>query len=114
MARTHARSPSPGANQSILKRLKIDGAAPGADQAILKDPTPHFAQDLFNPNTVHRLHKSYAESEPYKYALVEKLFQDDLLEKVKDECLSELHFTEKETDIYRVRPNHFFPDDSFL
>jgi hypothetical protein len=45
---------------------------------------------------------SYASSEPFKHALVEKLFRDDFLQKVKDECLSELHFTEKETDIYKV------------
>ena len=34
---------------------------------------------------------------------VDKLVRDDLLLGVKDECLSELSFTEKETDIYKVR-----------
>ena len=51
---------------------------------------------------MERLRREYAESEPFKYATVETLFQDDLLRKVKDECLTHLSFTEKETDIYRV------------
>jgi hypothetical protein len=49
-----------------------------------------------------KLKASYNSSEPFKYAIVDKLFQDDLLHKVKDECLNELSFTEKETDIYKV------------
>lgn len=66
------------------------------------DPTPYFAPDLLAPATIHRLNGEYATSEPYKYCRVEKLFQDDLLVGVKDEILSELSFTEKETDIYKV------------
>ncbi|KAI0315974.1 Oxoglutarate and iron-dependent oxygenase degradation C-term-domain-containing protein [Amylostereum chailletii] len=113
MARIHARSPSPEGNQSLLKRLKIDANA-ASDAAGREDPTPYFAQDLFHPNTVHRLNTAYGTSEPYKYALVEKLFQDDLLQKVKDECLSELHFTEKETDIYRVNQTGDLASLSYL
>ena len=58
---------------------------------------------LLDADNVDRLAASYASSEPFKHALVEKLFRDDFLQKVTDECLSELHFTEKETDIYKVR-----------
>lgn len=67
-----------------------------------KDPTPHFANDLFEDSNITRLHSAYGDSTPFKYAVVEKLFQEDLLRAVKDECLSELSFTEKETDIYKV------------
>ncbi|KAF9645999.1 nuclear protein, partial [Thelephora ganbajun] len=57
---------------------------------------------LLNEENVERLRQEYTNNEPFKYARVETLFQDDLLRKVKDECLTHLSFTEKETDIYRV------------
>ena len=59
---------------------------------------------LLKKENVKRLRQEYADSEPYKHARIETLFQDDLLRKVKDECLTHLSFTEKETDIYRVSP----------
>ena len=35
--------------------------------------------------------------------MLDALFDDALLEKAKDECLAQLAFALKETDIYRVR-----------
>lgn len=81
-----------------------------APESATPDYTQHFAQDVFQPNNIHRLHTEYAASEPFKNAVMDKLFQDDLLKGVKDECLSELSFTEKETDIYKV----FFSSRSML
>jgi len=122
MARTRDRSPSPDPSPSptsLLKKLKTSHSPsehsvqniptppqePSAESLIIvEDPTPHFANDLFDHNNIARLNSDYAESGPFKYSIVEKLFQDDLLKKVKDECLSELNFTEKETDIYKVNP----------
>ena len=111
--RTHDRSPSPGpdadAEPALLKRLKSShisdapAPAPAAAGSAGADPTPHFAPDLFAPANIHRLHTEYDASAPFKHTLVEKLFQDDLLQKVKDEALAELSFSEKETDIYKVR-----------
>ena len=98
MARTHARSPSPAKEQEdspTVKKLKSVHVSEG-------DPTNCFANELLTPHNIHRLNQEYANSEPYKYCRVDKLFQDSLLESVKDECLSELRFTTKETDIYRV------------
>ncbi|TFK93580.1 hypothetical protein K466DRAFT_572388 [Polyporus arcularius HHB13444] len=102
--RTHDRappSPEPDAEPALLKRFKSshisDAAAPSS-----ADPAPHFAPDLFGPSNIHRLHTEYDGSAPFKHAVVEKLFQDDLLQRVKDEALSELSFSEKETDIYKV------------
>ena len=74
------------------------------------DPTPYFAPEVLNPNTIHRLHTEYAASAPFKHAIVDKLFQDEILMGVKDECLSELSFTEKETDIYKVRMRRDSPE----
>ncbi|KAI0036032.1 nuclear protein [Vararia minispora EC-137] len=114
---THERSTSPDADEqqsesrSLLKRLKIGAHA---DETIVNDPTPCFASDLLHPNTIQRLNASYRDSEPFKYALIEKLFRDDLLEKVKDECLSEIAFTQKETDIYRVHQTGDLASLSYL
>ena len=106
MVVSHERSPSPAsssAEPSLLKRMKMSHISSNGNGSASDDPTPYFAPDVLNPNTIHRLHTEYASSGPFKHAIVEKLFQDDILKGVKDECLSELSFTEKETDIYKVR-----------
>lgn len=103
-SKTHPRSPSPApaAEQpSLLKRLKSSHISEPASPT--SDSTPHFATGLFAPSNIHRLHTEYEGSAPFKHTVVEKLFQDDLLHKVKDEALAELSFSEKETDIYKVR-----------
>jgi len=69
-----------------------------------KSCAENLATGLLDRENTERLRREYADSEPYKYARIEALFQDDLLRKVKDECLTHLSFTEKETDIYRVSP----------
>ncbi|KAI9001419.1 nuclear protein [Trametes punicea] len=102
--RTHDRSPSPQPERepALLKRLKASHSADPATSSATADPTPHFAPDLFNPSNIHRLHTEYDGSAPFKHVVVDKLFQDDLLQRVKDEALAELSFSEKETDIYKV------------
>ncbi|EIM88359.1 uncharacterized protein STEHIDRAFT_120539 [Stereum hirsutum FP-91666 SS1] len=107
MATIRARSP---ATISPAKKPKIDSTVLEQQQRAKSDEATERHQDhislftpnLFDPSNIHRLNNYYHASEPYKYALVEKLFQDDLLKNVVDECLSELHFTERETDIYKV------------
>ncbi|KAG6854364.1 hypothetical protein C0991_007869 [Blastosporella zonata] len=98
MAHSHPRPHSP---ESVTKKLKTSHLSPNSP-SIDSDPTLQFADNLFDHNTTAKLHTGYVANDPFKYAIVEKLFQDDLLKKVKDECLSELSFTEKETDIYKV------------
>ncbi|TFY73860.1 hypothetical protein EWM64_g10154, partial [Hericium alpestre] len=115
MAKTRLRSPSPEPEKALpAKKLKTGHVSSTSDPAILRDPTECFASNLFDPSNIQRLHNSYKTSEPYKYTLVEKLFQDQLLMNVKDECLSELHFTEKETDIYKVHQTGDLASLSFL
>ncbi|KIP09151.1 hypothetical protein PHLGIDRAFT_29143 [Phlebiopsis gigantea 11061_1 CR5-6] len=100
MAATHQRSASPALCEQSPKRAKTghNGAVSSSDS----DSTSYFASGLLAPNTIHRLNNEYANSEPYKYCKVDKLFEDELLVAVKDEILAELSFTEKETDIYKV------------
>ncbi|KAH6914664.1 nuclear protein [Coprinopsis sp. MPI-PUGE-AT-0042] len=114
MARTRDRSPDADASQTghVAKRLKTSHTAqPKTNGApttttttsrAVQDPTSKFANKLFEKDRVAGLHESYKTSDPYKYAVVDKLFQDELLRKVKDEIMGQLSFTEKETDIYKV------------
>lgn len=102
-----SRSHSP---QHKRQKVTHDTACPPAPTADADDAektgtdlcAENLAAGLLNEENVERLRKEYADSEPYKYARVETLFQDDLLRRVKDECMTHLSFTEKETDIYRV------------
>ena len=103
MAPTRERSPARDDKNS--KRLKTTHSSPSAVDAPLVnvDPTSHFTYEVFNHTHIANLHTDYLASTPFKHAVVEKLFQDELLGKVKDECLR-LNFTQKDTDIYKVCP----------
>ncbi|KAI7518990.1 hypothetical protein KC331_g20910, partial [Hortaea werneckii] len=46
--------------------------------------------------------KDYAASAPYKHAVVSHLINDSLLRNVRQEILENIHFTPKETDIYKI------------
>ena len=61
-----------------------------------------FAPDIFTDNFKEKVKQSIAESFPYKHGVINPLIDDDLLRRVRDEILKELHFTKKETDIYKV------------
>ncbi|KAK3722940.1 putative component of NuA3 histone acetyltransferase complex [Vermiconidia calcicola] len=62
----------------------------------------HFGDSLFKPETVERYTTEYGESEPYKHAVVSNLIEDSLLRTVRSEILENIHFTPKETDIYKI------------
>ncbi|KAF5363718.1 hypothetical protein D9756_000291 [Leucocoprinus leucothites] len=102
MARTRTRDSSPEPHkpdpEKIIKRPKTVLETPPTQN----DPVPHFTSSLFDHNNIAALNQAYRTSTPFKHTLVEKLFQDDLLVKVKEECITRLSFTEKETDIYKV------------
>ena len=111
-----ARERSPPRNGTDPKRLKSTHvspsdppSSPAAATAIAPSSgfntnvglASQFDYEIFNHNYIAKLHTDYLDSKPFKHAVVEKLFQDELLVKVKDECLR-LNFTEKETDIFKV------------
>ena len=52
-----------------------------------------------------RLNLSYTQSEPFKHCVIDALFNPGLLQSVQREITEGLSFTEKETDIYKVRNN---------
>ncbi|KZS97834.1 hypothetical protein SISNIDRAFT_405601 [Sistotremastrum niveocremeum HHB9708] len=73
-----------------------------------------FADGLFATKSVQRLKQQYLTSSPYKHALLPQLFEDGLLRKVRDECINELSFTEKETDIYKIHQTGDLASLSYL
>jgi len=98
MTKTHERPESPTPDAGPSKKIKTihSSLADGTDV------TSAFANGVLDHANIANLHKTYLENKPFHYALVEKLFQDDLLSRVKEECITELSFTEKQTDIYKV------------
>ena len=107
MVRTHERSPSPTASaDSLLKRLKTTHTPSSSHEpdSTRDSAIAQFADGvLSDPGNIQKLHTTYMANEPFKFCVLDELFQDGLLRNVKDECLKELSFTEKETDIYKVR-----------
>jgi prolyl 3-hydroxylase /prolyl 3,4-dihydroxylase len=90
MAPPRERPPEPA---RITKKLKKDDSSSGNV----------FYPGLFASSNVARLGDEYKSSGPFKHSVIENLFSESLLDSVKDEILENIHFTEKETDIYRVR-----------
>jgi len=88
MSATRTRSLSPRAS---VKRQKL-----------FEDVKINFDNQTFDPENIKKQAEEYRSSGPFKHCRVDALFQDALLENVKDECINELAFTEKETDIYKV------------
>lgn len=90
-----------------MKRKGIESESPPSKKRnTTGDETPEiksaFRSDLFNEKTVQSFRKDYASSGPYPHAVVPSLIQDTLLRSVRSEIISYIHFTLKETDIYRI------------
>ncbi|KAI7058353.1 hypothetical protein KC339_g17655 [Hortaea werneckii] len=66
------------------------------------DMRERFGPDLFDKKTISTYAKDYADSAPYKHAVVSHLINDSLLRNVRQEILENIHFTPKETDIYKI------------
>lgn len=98
-SRSRSRSSSEDGRPS--KRQKLSASAfksVGTDIG-----TSPFAPGLMSESNVKHLADQYTDAQPYKHIVIDKIFTENLLTKVKDEILEHLSFTEKETDIYKVR-----------
>ncbi|ELR04599.1 hypothetical protein VC83_04144 [Pseudogymnoascus destructans] len=87
-----------GAKNGILKSAK---------QKRVKDSKPVditgcFRAGLFDAQNLSSYTDSYATSTPYKHAVIHDLMNDSLLRAVRTEVLENVHFTPKETDIYKI------------
>lgn len=61
-----------------------------------------FWRDLFSEKKKKKIAERYASSSPYKHAAISPLIDDQLLRSVRTEILENIHFTLKETDIYKI------------
>ncbi|CAK7200523.1 putative component of NuA3 histone acetyltransferase complex [Sporothrix eucalyptigena] len=62
----------------------------------------HFRKGLFDSSVLNAYTSEYAESEPYKHAVIHSLVDDALLRSVRNEIRENVSFTPKETDIYKI------------
>ncbi|KAK9728978.1 putative component of NuA3 histone acetyltransferase complex [Basidiobolus ranarum] len=65
--------------------------------------TDSFYPGLLSQENRDKLAKEVQESKPYLHCKINQLCDDQLLRNVREEILNKLHFTKKETDIYKVR-----------
>ncbi|KAI8969083.1 Oxoglutarate and iron-dependent oxygenase degradation C-term-domain-containing protein [Mycotypha africana] len=61
-----------------------------------------FYKGLFEHESLKAIEESFKQSKPYLHCKIDQLFEDGLLRRVQKEILRSLHFTLKETDIYKV------------
>ncbi|CAN6630800.1 prolyl 3,4-dihydroxylase Tpa1p [Trichomonascus vanleenenianus] len=69
---------------------------------LKEDFSSAFAKGLFDQATQDEMKETIAASEPYKHGVINELIDDELLRNVRKEIMNEIHFTKKETDIYKV------------
>ncbi|KZW04293.1 hypothetical protein EXIGLDRAFT_716273 [Exidia glandulosa HHB12029] len=105
MAPPRARPETPGDDAPFAKRQKT---------VAERDVRADFYAGLLDQKNTASLRDAYASSEPFKHALVKKLFDDALLRTASEEIIRELHFTEKETDIYKVHQTGDLASLSYL
>ena len=91
------RRRSVGDTEVASKKIKKNHLDP------LESYTNAFFPNALSPQSSSGLSEFYTQSTPYKHAVIGSLFNENLLHKVQTEILGELSFTEKETDIYKVR-----------
>ncbi|KAL1585182.1 hypothetical protein WHR41_06514 [Cladosporium halotolerans] len=78
-------------------------AANGKKQATDSNAVEaQFGENLFAEKTLKGYTDEYAASAPYKHAVVHGLMNDNLLRSVRKEIIDNIHFTPKETDIYKI------------
>jgi Rps23 Pro-64 3,4-dihydroxylase Tpa1-like proline 4-hydroxylase/GGDEF domain-containing protein len=89
---------------SILVTLN-DGRtdlSPSLQALSAEEAKGRFRKDLFDQKIHNSYADEYAKSAPYKHAVIHDLVDDKLLRSVRDEIRNNVHFTPKETDIYKI------------
>ena len=91
-----------------MKRKAEKQTAPASNGKNKKQATEsngveaQFGDGLFARKTLKGYTDDYAASAPYKHAVVHGLMNDSLLRSVRTEIIDNIHFTPKETDIYKI------------
>jgi len=66
------------------------------------DVKQYFGPGIFDEKFKNELTQQVSDSEPYRWGTIRNLIDDTLLRNVRKEVENEIHFTKKETDIYKV------------
>ncbi|KAF2730209.1 hypothetical protein EJ04DRAFT_445566 [Polyplosphaeria fusca] len=87
-----------------MKRKSETPANGKAKKRAISDDEAHqnFRGGLFNAKVLQAYTDYYAASQPYKHAVIQDLVDDTLLRSVRSEIREHIHFTPKETDIYKI------------
>ncbi|KAH6854594.1 Oxoglutarate and iron-dependent oxygenase degradation C-term-domain-containing protein [Chaetomium sp. MPI-CAGE-AT-0009] len=67
-----------------------------------EDAKARFRKGLFDKGVLDKNTAQYATSSPYKHGVINGLVDDKLLRNVRSEIKANVHFTPKETDIYKI------------
>lgn len=62
----------------------------------------YFGDNVFAQEMIDRYSQEYKASTPYRHGVVSNLIDDALLRTVRTEIRDNIHFTPKETDIYKI------------
>lgn len=84
------------------KRAPEETGLPDAKRAHIDDVEKCFHKGLLDQTSQDELKTQIADSEPYKHGVIPQLIDDELLRSVRKEIMEGVHFTRKETDIYKV------------
>ncbi|CAK7271274.1 putative component of NuA3 histone acetyltransferase complex [Sporothrix epigloea] len=91
---------------STKRKAEAPAGKPSAKRAkrvvSLETAKQRFRKGLFDTATLDKYTTEYAESEPYKHAVIDGLVNDALLRSVRDEIRENVSFSPKETDIYKI------------
>lgn len=93
------------AHQASMKRKAETPATNGHGKKRAVSPSTtisRFGPSILSPSTRDKYKTEYASSSPYKHAVVSSLIDDTLLRTVRQEVLTNISFTPKETDIYKI------------
>ncbi|KAH9879049.1 hypothetical protein J1614_002484 [Plenodomus biglobosus] len=85
-------------NESRAARIAKKRKAAVSNEQVHKN----FRSGLFDSEVLAGYTKYYAKSQPYKHAVIQDLVDDKLLRNVRNEIRENIHFTPKETDIYKI------------
>ncbi|CRL24531.1 Prolyl 4-hydroxylase, alpha subunit [Penicillium camemberti] len=86
-------------------RASLDGnAMPQSKKRALssEEAAARFRDGLFDTAEQQKYTGEYAKSSPYLHGVIHPLIEPTLLRSVRDEIETQVSFTEKETDIYKI------------
>ncbi|KAK9245068.1 Oxoglutarate and iron-dependent oxygenase degradation C-term-domain-containing protein [Lipomyces tetrasporus] len=91
------------------KRLRsvspVGSGASGVSSVRGSTPLAMPTSDIFTPglfDMAAQYNAQHAVSGPFKHCIIDELVSDALLRRVRREIMTQLHFTPKETDIYKL------------